>query len=391
MRKLIVLSFLFFTVVSYAASKKKTVNLDLRSPNGAGEAKRLQQEAAYELDIPVEREINLGLNTELKLILIPSGRFYMGSGKSERQRCSDEGPQHLVRITKPFYMGKYELTQIQYEFVVGQNKCKFNGASLPVENINFYEVNKFLGILNSSTKLNFRLPTEAEWEYACRAGTSTVFYFGDTIKSNEANYNATHTYGKGHTGAYLKKTVNVGSYRPNAFGLYDMHGNVWEWCSDIYWNKYYSKSYGNDPQGHDKGKTYVIRGGAWNKHPHRLRSAERAHRGPGADNRCIGFRVVLDVSEEDKHEGPNKSKRPPDLEIVAHNYDEKTKKGYVTAITTGKDINKVTDQMKKFIGKVCSSKNIVIQDGTEPEPGFFRILNENTKDGKCTIEFQAVR
>jgi formylglycine-generating enzyme required for sulfatase activity len=192
-----------------------------------------QKTAAQKAGLPVEKIIDLGNDVNIAVVFIPAGEFEMGSPMEEPKRDSDEA-QHHIKLTKAFYIGKFEVTQIQYRVIVNENPSKFGGDKLPVDNVNWYEAMRFLKKLSDKTNMKFRLPTEAEWEYACRAGTKTTFNTGTTLDSDLANYDASEPYADGIIGKYLKHTTAVGSYPPNAFGLYDMHGNVWEWCSDIY-------------------------------------------------------------------------------------------------------------------------------------------------------------
>jgi formylglycine-generating enzyme required for sulfatase activity len=212
----------------------------------------------------------------------------------EPKRDSDEG-QHHIKLTKAFYLGKFEVTQLQYRIIMGENPSKFGGDKLPVENVSWFEAARFLKKLSEKTNMKFRFPTEAEWEYACRAGTTTAFNTGTTIDSDLANYDASEPYADGITGKYLKRTTAIGSYAPNAFGLYDMHGNVWEWCNDIYDENYYKQAPLTDPKGPLEGKTKVIRGGAWKEYAYKCRSADRNSRGPKDTQSIIGFRVVMDI------------------------------------------------------------------------------------------------
>jgi len=243
---------------------------------------------------PVEKVIDLGSEVTLTLVLVPAGEFEMGSPMEELKRDDDEA-QHHIKLTKPFYMGKFEITQLQYRVIMNENNSKFGGDKLPIENVNWYEACRFLKKLSDKTGAKFRLPTEAEWEYACRAGTTTAFNTGSTIDSDFANYNAKDAYADGIIGTYLDRTCEVGKYQPNAFGLYDMHGNVWEWCSDIYEKDYYKITPTIDPKGPQEGGSRVIRGGGWDEKAHKCRSANRDSRWPKTDRANIGFRVVLEI------------------------------------------------------------------------------------------------
>ena len=192
--------------------------------------------------------------------------------------------QHVVTLTKPFYIGKYEVTQEQWEAVMGDNPSVLKGGKLPVTNVSWDDFQKFIKNLNAKTNGGYRLPTEAEWEYACRAGTTTVYSFGDKITPEDANY----------VDSKIDKPVAVGSYKPNAFGLYDMHGNVFEHCLD--WNNGYKGLAEIDPFGKEVGQTdtHALRGGCFGESPdkwylssyghHRIQSSE--------PHSAYGFRLV---------------------------------------------------------------------------------------------------
>jgi formylglycine-generating enzyme required for sulfatase activity len=195
---------------------------------------------------------DLGQGVSLEMVLIPAGTFVMGSPASEEGRRGDE-TQHEVTLTKPYYMGKYEVTQEQWVAVMGDNPSDTDVPKLPVTDVSWEDCQEFIKKLNEKTKVKYRLPTEAEWEYACRAGTSTANSFGAKITPQDANY--------GDSG--IEDPVEVGSYKPNAFGLYDMHGNVWEWCED--WKADYPKGAVIDPKGPGTGTYRVLRGGGLSK------------------------------------------------------------------------------------------------------------------------------
>ncbi|OQA91521.1 MAG: Serine/threonine-protein kinase pkn1 [Elusimicrobia bacterium ADurb.Bin231] len=277
---------LCLVTAAVAASKDKEVS----------KASTQQKEAAKNADLPLEKKVDIGSDANIVMVFIPAGEFDMGSPLEELKRDKDEA-QHHIKHTKPFYIGKFEVTQMQYRVIMNDNPSKFGGDNLPVENVNWYEAARFIKKLNDKTGLKFRLPTEAQWEYACRAGTTTAFNTGTTIDSDFANYDATAPYADGIIGKELKRTNKVGSYPPNAFGLHDMHGNVWEWCSDIYDDDYYKVTPAFDPQGpqDDEGGDRVIRGGAWNEKAHKCRSADRNNRGPKTNQPIIGFRLVMDI------------------------------------------------------------------------------------------------
>lgn len=286
MKKLFTLVVIFFVAaVVLAVEKAKEVS----------QAAILQKQAAEKAGLPLEKKIDISSEVNMVVVFIPAGEFEMGSPVDELKRDNDEG-QHHIKLTKPFYMGKCEVTQLQYREVMGENPSKFGGDNLPVENVSWYDAARFLKKLSDKTGKKFRLPTEAEWEYACRAGTTTAFNTGTTIDSDFANYEATTPYANGIIGKDLKCTNKVGSYPPNAFGLHDMHGNVWEWCSDFYDKDYYKVTPTVDPQGPQVNSgDKVMRGGAWNERPNKCRSADRNNRGPKTNQPIIGFRVVMDI------------------------------------------------------------------------------------------------
>jgi len=237
----------------------------------------------------------------MKLALIPAGEFLMGSPEGEGD--SDEHPQHRVRITKPFYIGVYEVTQGEYERVTGTNPSNFKNVAgedtsrFPVENVSWNRAVEFCRKLSmmpdeKSAGRTYRLPTEAEWEYACRAGTTTPFSFGSALNGCEANCDGDYPYGGADKGPFLQRTTRVGSYQPNAFGLYDMHGNVWEWCADWKDSSYYAQSPLNDPTGSSYFWDRVLRGGSWSYNASRCRSAYRNGYSPMYRRSNSGFRVV---------------------------------------------------------------------------------------------------
>ena len=206
--------------------------------------------------------VDLGKDVKLELVLIPAGKFMMGSPVSEVRRLSNE-TQHEVTFTKAFYMGKYEVTQEQWESVMGNNpSIKTKGARLPVTGVTWFDCQEFVKKLNGKTNGGYRLPTEAEWEYACRAGTTTAYSFGGKITPKDANINI--------DGANIKA---VGRYKPNAFGLYDMHGNVAEWCEDRHGD--YPAGVVTDPQGPATGTFRVLRGGCFYLYFSHTRSSDR--------------------------------------------------------------------------------------------------------------------
>ncbi len=281
-------------------------------PFDAKEAKRRQEATAKSLRIPVEKTIDLPYGVKMKFMLIPACEFVMGSPKTELKR-KDEEAQHRVRIALPYYIGKYEF--LQDEWVVAKMRggrfasvrSHHRGKKRPVEQASWLDAQKALWLLNQKGLGTFTLPTEAEWEFACRAGTTTPFYFGETISVEQANYNGYSIYGKGKKGKWRMQTTDAGQFPPNAFGLYDMHGNVWEWCWDFYDKGYYTRkdSPKKNPLGPKKspegvvinpkvGALHVQRGGGWGlSNAEQLRSAAREPFGDKARCRNGGFRVVL--------------------------------------------------------------------------------------------------
>lgn len=241
---------------------------------------------------------DLGGGVRLEMVAIPPGEFMMGSPPNEAGRSDDESPQHRVRINYWFYLGKFEITQAQWRAVMGTNPSNFKECDeCPVENVSWNDATEFCRKLGARTGREYRLPSEAEWEYAARAGTTTPFAFGDTITPEIVNYNGNYPYASAAKGTYREKTVPAGGLGiANGFGLYDMHGNVWEWCQDWY-HASYSTIAGDAPTdgsawlgGEQKGR--VLRGGSWGSLASYLRSADRSGYSPGSRYVSLGFRVV---------------------------------------------------------------------------------------------------
>jgi formylglycine-generating enzyme required for sulfatase activity len=252
-------------------------------------------------------------------VLINGGTFTMGSAEDEAGRSNNEGPQRQVTVAS-FFMGKYEITQKEFEELMGINNSFFKGDMLPVENVSWFEAVEYCNRRSKKEKLipayiisgsgdnltvvwdkkanGYRLPTEAEWEYACRAGTSTPFYTGNNITTKQANYNGFSPYDKNAKGVFLEKTTPVGAFEPNPWGLYDMPGNVLEWCWD-----WYADSYGGgavnasavNPAGAASGSFRIIRGGSWAGTARGVRSAFRGNNIPTAQNSYLGFRIARNV------------------------------------------------------------------------------------------------
>ncbi|ARV60871.1 serine/threonine protein kinase [Nostocales cyanobacterium HT-58-2] len=249
---------------------------------------------------------NLGPEVTLEMVAIPGGTFMMGSQDNEGD--ADERPRHEVTI-KPFFMGKFPITQAQWKMVAALPKVKqslnpypskFKGANRPVENVSWHEAVEFCARLFAKTGRQYRLPSEAEWEYACRAGTTTSFHFGETISTELANCGESETHSSEQKAKYRKETTPVGSFQvANAFGLYDMHGLVWEWCADP-WHKNYdgAPTDGSVWEVGGDNNRRVLRGGSWSFSSVLCRSASRSWNEPDGGLRICGFRVVATWSVE---------------------------------------------------------------------------------------------
>ncbi len=225
---------------------------------------------------------DLGSSVSLEMVWIPGGTFQMGSPSSESGRGDDEGPVHTVDLDG-FWMGKTEVTQEQYQVIMGSNPSHFKGAKNPVEQVSWDDAMEFCGKLSQRTGQTFTLPTEAQWEYACRAGSQTRFHFGDSESQLED-----YAWFAGNSG---RQTRPVGQKRPNAFGLYDMHGNVWEWCAD--WFGDYTSVRKKNPTGPASGSRRVNRGGGWYGNSGYCPSAHRDRDEPEDRSSFLGFRVCL--------------------------------------------------------------------------------------------------
>lgn len=236
------------------------------------------------------KTIQLAPGVALEMLHIPGGTFMMGSSEDEVDRYNDEGPQHEVRVAS-FFMGRYPITQAQWRVVASlpeveqeldPNPSDFKGDNRPVEQVSWFDVMEFCARLSAHTGQIYTLPSEAQWEYACRAGTTSPFYFGRTLTTDLANYDG-------------NQTTEVGNFPPNAFGLYDMHGNVWEWCLDHFHNSYKraptdGSAWVNAEAGEYKSR--IVRGGSWHFNPRFCRCAFRLYNFPDYRNNNFGFRVV---------------------------------------------------------------------------------------------------
>ncbi|HLP88997.1 MAG TPA: bifunctional serine/threonine-protein kinase/formylglycine-generating enzyme family protein [Nostocaceae cyanobacterium] len=277
----------------------ETFDFDLVTVDTAGrEVNRDRRSSKYFAE-------ELNKNVILEMVYIPGGTFMMGSPESEGD--ADERPQHQVKIS-PFFMGKYPITQAQWKAVaalpkvkqaLNPNPSKFKGANLPVENVSWYEAVEFCLRLSVKTGREYSLPSEAEWEYACRGGTTTAFHFGENITPDLINCSGGSAYALDPNSKFRRETTNVGSFEvANAFGLYDMHGLVWEWCADP-WHSNYIDAPDDGKVWEDGGDIHrrVLRGGAWNFDAELCRSASRSWNEADGGLRMCGFRVVCSFEE----------------------------------------------------------------------------------------------
>jgi formylglycine-generating enzyme required for sulfatase activity len=250
---------------------------------------------------------DLGNGVILEMVAIPGGTFIMGSPENEESYHSSQSPQHQVTVP-PFFMGKYPVTQKQWKAVAALEKVKIDLGSdpsyfkgdgstsltnnLPVECVSWNDAQEFCARLSRMANKTYRLPSEAEWEYACRGGTITPFYCGETISTDLANYNGNYTYGQGQKGQYREETTEVGIFPANPFGLYDMCGNVWEWCEDGWHENYINAPTDGSDWTSLSSQRKVLRGGSWDDDTGNCRSAYRYYTFLADDNEHIGFRVV---------------------------------------------------------------------------------------------------
>ncbi|MEG4442781.1 bifunctional serine/threonine-protein kinase/formylglycine-generating enzyme family protein [Microcoleus sp. AT9_B5] len=274
------------SLLNNSSNPLKKVQFETVTVNSRGEITKRSQSQAQVFTETIANGITL------EMMAIPGGSFVMGSPNTQAGRSNDEEPQHTVNVTS-FFMGKYEVTQEQWEAVMGNNPSYFKGGKLPVEQVSWNDAVQFCQKLSQKTGKNYRLPSEAEWEYACRAGTTTPFYFGETITPDLVNYDGRDPYGAASKGLYRAKTTDVGSFPPNAFGLYDMHGNVLEWCSDRYHSNYNgAPTDGTSWETGTDGRR-VQRGGSWSNNAVSCRSAYRLYDSAVSRWRLRGFRVAV--------------------------------------------------------------------------------------------------
>jgi len=275
----------------------KVFEFEVVTVNNQGQIiQREQRQARYFTE-------DLGNGVTLEMVAILGGTFTMGAPENEEGSRDSERPQHQVTI-KPFFMGEYPVTQAQWQAVaalpqvnsfLSPNPSRFKRADRPVEQVSWYDAVEFCARLSKHTGREYRLPSEAQWEYACRAGTTTPFHYGETITTDLANYDGNRTYGNSIKGKYREETTVVGGFPANAFGLYDMHGNVWEWCTDSWHENYEGAPRDGSAwlENNNDNQIRLVRGGSWYYYPVHCRSACRYNRLLGDrrhDN--IGFRVA---------------------------------------------------------------------------------------------------
>ncbi len=274
--------------------------LDCTGPGGVSVAdvRQAQEAWAEYLGREVVETVDIADGELMTFVLVPPGRFRMGSPDGEMDRDKDEA-LHRVVLTEPFDLGMYEVVQQQYQALIGKNPSHFQGPDLPVEQVSWEEAAGYGTKLTEKLKDRhvYRLPTEAEWEYACRGGRPSVQPFGIgrgwSLSSREANFDGNFPYGGADKGPFLQKTCAAGSYKANALGLFDMHGNAWEWCSDGYGR--YPDGEVTNPTGPTEGPLRVIRGGGWHLPGGRCRAAIRHGYDPGYRHSSLGFRLARSV------------------------------------------------------------------------------------------------
>jgi len=299
-------------MLSDASPLMQSFNFEIATIDGKNNVSR-KSKKVKEIKIEAKYFIEkLPNNVNLEMVSIPGGTFQMGTADDEIKRLRRvynqdyftwEEPQHNVTV-QPFYLGKYPVTQAQWKAVaslpqidreLNSDPSNFKGANRPVECVSWHYAVEFCLRLSNHTKRQYRLPSEAEWEYACRAGTTTPFHFGETITTDLANYDGNYTYGNRTKGNYREETTEVGSFKvANNFGLYDMHGNVWEWCQD-YWHDSYEGAPTDGSawmDAHSITKGRMLRGGSWYSGPGNCRSTRRLYANAGFYDNCNGFRVA---------------------------------------------------------------------------------------------------
>jgi uncharacterized protein (TIGR02996 family) len=269
------------------------------SPQRLGEQRELVRLLRKRVPVPVATTtLHLAPSVPLVFSLIAPGEFLMGSLPEELERYDNEGPRHRVRITRPFYLGIVPVTQAQWQAVMGTTSFRFSGATRPADGVNAYDAENFCQRLTERFQRHVRLPTEAEWEYACRGGTQTAFVSGDGYQSMRVIGWCSRT----NPGS-ARSTRPVGSLLPNPWGLYDMHGNVREWCADD--QRSYTEQMQIDPRGPESNVHRIVRGGSWYYTAEDARSASRYQRPMDYRLEYYGFRVALSIEEADVHLSSN--------------------------------------------------------------------------------------
>ncbi len=265
--------------------------------------RQAQQAWAKYLKREVEETVEIGNGVKMTFVLVPPGKFRMGSPEDEANRDQDE-TLHEVALTEPFYLARYPVTQEQYQALIGKNPSHFQEDTFPVETVSWEEARDYAARLTTkrAEKQFYRLPTEAEWEYACRGGRacSKAFGIGDgrTLSSQQANFNGDRPYGGAPKGPYLRSPCPAGTYAANAFGLFDMHGNVSQWCGD--WYGPYTTWEVTNPTGPAAGTERVIRGGSWFNFARYCRSANRFRAAPSYQYNTLGFRLARSLPSDGK-------------------------------------------------------------------------------------------
>ena len=249
-------------------------------------------------------DLDLGEGVVLTLVKVPAGQFWMGSPSDEEERRDVESPRHLVQLSE-FWIGKYPVTQHQWQRVAALPKAqqdleprpsRFEGNQHPIERVSWDDAQEFCHRVSQQTRQTVGLPSEAQWEYACRAGSDTPFAYGPTLNSQIANYNADYTYGNGETGKFRGTTTPVGQFPANNWGLFDMHGNVLEWCEDAWFPNHDGAPTNDTARTLNKSVSYkTVRGGSWINNPRSCRSALRYPYSHGDHYYYLGFRVVCSL------------------------------------------------------------------------------------------------
>jgi formylglycine-generating enzyme len=281
-----------------AREADKPAPLDCTGKDGvsAADVRRAQEAWAKYMGRKVEETVEVADGVNMTFVLVPPGKFHMGSPEDEKQRLEDRETLHEVTLTGPFDLGKTEVTQAQYEALAGKNPSHFKGPDRPVENVSWEEARDWAEKLTKKRgdKHLYHLPTEAEWEYSCRGGRSSSQPFGvgngRALSSREANFNGNEPYGGADRGKNLEATCPVASYPANALGLHDLHGNVWEWCAD--WFGPYSRGAVTNPTGPSTDSLRVIRGGGWDCDARTCRAARRSRFAPSDPSFDLGFRLA---------------------------------------------------------------------------------------------------